>query len=130
MPRVQHRNLWTWRSVVWLLVPGIILHELTHWYAASTLPGATPREIDWRVPTCTVEYDRAPRRTVLLTQLAPSLAGFAVGWVSLVLLSQGIAHAPTVGLAATVWLLGNWLVYSLPTLDDVRGATWALGPSA
>lgn len=122
---IKHERVVTWRWVAWLLVPGIVAHEFTHALVARQA-GASGVSMDWEVPKVRMFWDGVRPVRVVVAQLAPTLVGLALGGPALAaLIMAGVFEQ--FGLLATLWLIGNWMVYALPTVGDVTGAMTALG---
>ncbi|MCU4926928.1 hypothetical protein OB905_13215 [Halobacteria archaeon AArc-dxtr1] len=112
---IAHREVRTWRWLVWLLVPALPLHELTHAIVAK--PWADV-EIDWHHPMVIMHWDDAPPWAILCAHVAPLLIGCLVG--SAALFAFAIGFVPELHFLVWVWLLGNWFNYTALTLQDLR----------
>lgn len=101
--------------VVWLLMPAVVLHELTHAVIADRWADV---EIDWSEPAVWMIWpSETPPLGYLSAFLSPMVIGYAVG-----LLAVGacvIDVFPSLPLWASIWLGGNWLYYSFPTRSDL-----------
>jgi hypothetical protein len=112
---IQHREYRTWRWVLWLLLPGRALHELTHAVVGQRWAAAVA--IDWRRPAVSFVWDDAPYYGVLATHLAPFVLGYTVGTVVIAaMLFGGLFEVSLLGAG---WLVANWLYYSFPTRGDL-----------
>lgn len=102
---------------VFLLVPGIAIHELAHAVAGRRY-GAV--EIDWTRPHVDVDWnDTVPVWGVFAFFLAPLVAG------GLVAFTLPLAF-PIVPAAVDVWLVLNWLLLAGPSVLDVRNLVLTL----
>lgn len=111
---ITHSETHTWRWVVWVFVPGLVLHEVTHAFAARRWADVN---IDWTEIRVTMEWNDAPITAVIGANLLPTIIGYTIGGVALVSISSGVS--PKLGALGWVWLIGNWLIYSMPTRDDI-----------
>lgn len=95
---------------VYLLVPGIALHELAH---ASVGELYADVAIDWTRPHVELDWhDEVPIWGVVATLFAPLvLGGFAALGLAVV-----IQLVPT---AVAIWLGINWLLLAGPSIGDV-----------
>lgn len=113
---MEHINYRHWKTVVWLLMPSVILHELTHGWIAQRW--ADKVRVDWSEPNIWTYWPQEPPVAGYLAAfLAPMIIGYAV--------TAGVALAavggllPSLPLWAMIWLGGNWLYYSFPTRSDL-----------
>jgi hypothetical protein len=97
---------------IYVLVPGIALHELAHAVAGSRYGDV---EVDWTRPVVDVNWnDTVPVWGVFAFFLAPLVAGGIAAFA----FAFGLGLAPT---AVDVWLIANWLLLAGPSVLDVRG---------
>lgn len=116
--RLDRRFMTVATPWVYLLVPGIALHELAH-AAVGRRYGAI--EIDWTRPHVDVDWnDEVPVWGVVGFFLAPLILG---GFVSFTL----PALFPVAPTAVDAWLVINWLLLAAPSVLDVLGLLAAIG---
>lgn len=97
---------------IYVLVPGIALHELAHAVAGSRYGDV---EVDWTRPVVDVDWnDTVPVWGVFAFFLAPLVVGGLVAFA----LPFAFALDPA---AVDVWLIVNWLLLAGPSVLDVRG---------
>lgn len=122
------RSLPTWAQVaiLSLLLPGVVLHELTHALAAR--PWVTT-SFDWDTIAVEMGRDDEAALPLAIAQIAPLVSGYAaaVG----VLLAVGSQRGVTVpdvllsfvgglGVAAIgAYILVNWLLFTFATIADL-----------
>lgn len=111
---IAHSNARTWRWIVWLIVPAMILHELTH---AAIARRWADVEIDWHAPVVIMHWNDAPRLAVVAAHLAPLAVGYSLGVLGAAAALGGFW--PDLSLLAWTWLLGNWLNYTALSVEDL-----------
>lgn len=95
---------------VYLVVPGVALHELAHAVVARRWARVS---VDWTAPRVTIRWDDAvPAYALFAAFLAPLFVGGAVA----------LALAPVVGTLPdwlAIWVIVNWLLLAGPSVVDV-----------
>ena len=119
---VARSRLPDWRWLVWAILPGHALHELTH-YAVGQAVGAEA-SIESAV-SVRLEWRDASTGAVLLTHVAPLLIGYTAALASVGLLAVGVW--PTLPNEAWLYIGVNWLYYSFPTRHDLGPLTQLRG---
>ena len=96
---------------VYLLVPGIAIHELAHVGVGRRYGDV---EVDWTRPHVAIEWDESvPVWGVFGFFLAPLL----VGGLAAFAVPAALAIAPT---TVDIWLVLNWFLLAGPSFVDVR----------
>lgn len=113
---------------IWLVYPGIVLHEYTH-YAVARALGARPRVL-WRSefdrPIAEIRWQGRPRRgQVALAHLAPTVVGLPIAVVGTAAVAGGILAGAlgTDTLALGLYGVINLVGYAAPSRADVRPLT-------
>lgn len=97
---------------VYVLLPGVVLHELAHAVVGQRY-GAV--EIDWTRPAVEVDWnDRVPVWAVFAYFLAPLPVGGLVAFTLAAVLPMA---PPTVA----IWLVLNWVLLAGPSVVDIVG---------
>lgn len=95
---------------IYVLVPGIAIHELAH---AAVGRRYADVEIVWERPHVDLDWhDEVPIWGVVATLFAP----LVVGGFAAFALAAVVEAVPT---AVTVWLVINWLLLAGPSVGDV-----------
>jgi hypothetical protein len=106
---------WSQATILALLLPGVVAHELTHALVAHPWGEWS---LDWDAIACEVEWHSEHPAPRAASHIAPLVGGYAlaVGAVAAVLGRPGITiHA---GLLAYVSV--NWLLFTVATVADLR----------
>lgn len=102
---------------VYLIVPGIALHELSHAVAGRRYGAVS---VDWTRPAVDIEWnDPVPVWGVVAFYLAPLVTGGLVA----IALPLAFGAVPAV---VDVWLVLNWILLAGPSVTDVRGLVSAV----
>jgi len=99
-----------------LLLPAIVLHELTH--AAVGYPWAKKIEIDLWPEARVFQYypEDVPRLVYRIVNLAPTIVGSSLAIVFLWLYPNFVLELwPPIG----IYLLGLWTIYTAPSRPDL-----------
>jgi hypothetical protein len=104
---------WTQAVVLSLLLPGVVLHELTHILVAQPWGGGS---IDWDTIACELEWRSdhpAPRAAA---HIAPLVGGYAlgVGALAVAIGQPGV----TVHTGLLAYTSVNWLCYTVASVAD------------
>lgn len=95
---------------IYLLLPGIALHELAH---ATVARRWADVDVDWTIPRVEIEWgEDVPVIALFATFLAPLWPG-GLAALALAQLLPGM-HS-----ALALWLLVNWLLLAGPSVVDV-----------
>ena len=106
----------TQKWLLWAIMPGIILHEFTHAAVASKWADV---EMDWEEVAVRMHWrPGTPRWAIAAAHLAPTVVGWLVG-VSVVLLAL-VGVSVSVPLVLLIWLLLQWVLYSLAFAGDLN----------
>lgn len=110
-----HQNIKNPKTAVWLLMPAVILHEMTHAIIAERWAEV---KIDWSEPVCTIIW---PQEPPVGGYLAAFLAPMGIGYTIALVLGGAatVGLLPTLPLWFLIWAGGNWLYYSFPTPSDL-----------
>lgn len=115
--RVDRRFMALAAPWVYVVVPGVALHELAHAAVGQRYGDVT---IDWTRPAVEVDWnDRVPVWAVFAYFLAPLPVGGLVAFALAVVLPLA---PPTVA----IWLVLNWVLLAGPSIFDVVGLVSAL----
>jgi hypothetical protein len=109
--RVDRRVMAVLAPWIFVLVPGIAIHELAH-----ALVGRRYGDVDveWTRPRVRMDWaDRVPVWGIFGFFLAPLPVGGLVAFALPVVL-------PAVPVAADIWLVLNWVLLAGPSVLDVR----------
>lgn len=105
------------RKLVYLLLPGIFLHELTHAVLARPYGDVA---IDWAEAMVWIEFDRAPPHAALLALLGPTVIGVPLIIATMLLL---LYFPPNLSDPVVLfWLAINMVLYAAPSPQDVDSA--------
>jgi len=115
--RIDRRFMAIAAPWVYLLAPGVAIHELAHAVAGQRYGDV---EIDWERPQVTIDWnDRIPVWGVFFYFLAPLFVGGATAFA----MPKLLAIVPE---ALTWWLLINWILLAGPSIMDVAHLDAAL----
>lgn len=113
--------------LTWLLIPGAMLHELTHILVAIQYAGYS---VTYERPNATIPIvgvrlklhwnAEAPLWAVLAGQVAPMVVGL---WLAPVV-AYGLLWALSAGLPVGVagWVVLNWFIFVAASADDIGEA--------
>lgn len=111
---------------IWLFVPGILLHEATHYLVAWPVAESVSVDPDGEIPTVRMLWAPGTALWVIIAaHLAPTLLGWAIGAAGVVAVLGGVLPA------FPVWVWGylvlNWVAFAYPGGEDrdVPGAVLA-----
>jgi hypothetical protein len=115
--RVEQRCMAVLAPWVFLVVPGVALHELVH-AAAGRRYGAV--SVDWTRPHVDVDWpDQVPVWGVVGFYLGPMAVGGLCAFALPVVF-------PLVPVWVDAWLVVNWVLLAGPSVLDGRGLVYAL----
>lgn len=105
---------------VWVLVPGIVFHELTHVVVAR--PWAAETGVDWSgdAPLARMVWPpETPAWAVVAAHLAPVVVGTFIGSFAAATVLNDPQAVAGVSPSLAGYLALNWLAYALPSPSDV-----------
>ena len=111
------------RACYWMVLPAIVSHEGTH-AAAAKLLGIPIVEFRWsptRFPAVFLDGGGIAPWRIVLAWLAPTIVGIAAGLAFVVV----VGSVPPTASGAVAILY--WIVYSMPSRDDLRPLLAAVG---
>jgi hypothetical protein len=108
---------WAQATILALLLPGVVAHELTHALVATPW-GST--SLDWDEIAFIAEWDSPHPAPRAASHIAPLVSGYAVavGVLAIALGQPGI----TVDAGLLAYCSVNWLAYTVASLSDIRMA--------
>ncbi|KDE56677.1 hypothetical protein EL22_25240 [Halostagnicola sp. A56] len=102
---------------VCLLLPAIVLHELTHWIAARGVADDLRFHANSMQPAVSVNWSEGvPRWRLRAAKIAPTITGLALGPLVAIWLFRGGEH----GLVTIVLVSTLWVVYTKPSQGDLQ----------
>jgi hypothetical protein len=109
--RVDRRFMALTAPWIYLLIPGIALHELAHALIGRRYGDV---EIDWTRPHVRIDWnDRVPVWGIFGFFLGPFIPGGLAAFALAVVL-------PVTPVEVDVWLVLNWILLAGPSVLDVR----------
>lgn len=106
---------WAQATILALLLPGVVAHELTHALVAAPWGNW---QLDWDEIACIVQWESGHPAPRAASHIAPLVAGYAlaVGAVAAVIGQPGI----TIHTGLLAYVSVNWLAYTAATVADLR----------
>lgn len=108
---------WTQVTILSLLLPGVVAHELTHAIVATPWGRWS---LDWDAIAVSIEWTSPRPGPRAAAHIAPLVAGyaFAVGAIAAVLGLPGL----TIHVGLLAYVSVNWLYYTVASFSDVAVA--------